>query len=243
MTDLTRSSIDIAMPDGSADAYLARPPGDAPGVLVFMDAIGLRPRMEQMADRIAARGYTVLVPNLFYRAGRAPVVPDLVARLQGEDRAAAFAELRPLMAALTPEVAAQDTAAYVEQLPAGPLATVGYCMGGAFALRAAAQLPDRVVAAASFHGGHLAPEDGTGPDLGRVRAEVYAGHADQDQSMPAEQVARFEQALTAAGVRYTSETYPGATHGFTMSDMPVHDAAAEQRHWDALLDLLDRTLR
>jgi carboxymethylenebutenolidase len=78
VTDLTRSSIDIAMPDGSADAYLARPPGDAPGVLVFMDAIGLRPRMEQMADRIAARGYTVLVPNLFYRAGRAPVVPDLV---------------------------------------------------------------------------------------------------------------------------------------------------------------------
>jgi carboxymethylenebutenolidase len=208
-----------------------------------MDAIGLRPRMEEMADRIAAAGYRVLVPNLFYRAGRAPVVPDLVARLQGEDRAAVFGELQPLMAALTPEVAARDTQAYVDVLASqGPFATVGYCMGGALALRAAGQFPDRVVAVGSFHGGRLAPEDGSGPDLSAVRAEVYAGHADNDGSMPPEQIARFEQALAAAGVAYTSEVYEGAAHGWTMSDMPVHDAAAEQRHWDALLGLLGRTL-
>ncbi|MCA1722464.1 MAG: dienelactone hydrolase family protein, partial [Actinobacteria bacterium] len=138
MTDLPRSDIDIPTPDGSADAYLVEPAeGSSRGVLVFMDAIGLRPRMTEMADRIATEGYRVLVPNLFYRAGRAPVVPDLVARLQGEDRAAVFGELRPLMTALTPEVAARDTQAYVDVLATDHLATVGYCMGGALALRPA----------------------------------------------------------------------------------------------------------
>ncbi|MCW2778201.1 MAG: carboxymethylenebutenolidase [Frankiales bacterium] len=250
--DLDRRRLDVPTPDGTADAYLVRPAGDAPvpGVLLFMDAIGLRPTVEQMADRLAAAGCAVLAPNLFYRGGRAPVVPDVVGRLQSEDRAAVFGELRPFMAALTPEVAARDTTAYVQALVdaggADPsrLATTGYCMGGALALRAAAQLPDQVRAAASFHGGNLAPEDGTGPErlAGQVRAEVYAGHADEDPSMPPEQVARFEQAFREAGVAVTSEVYAGASHGFTMRDMPVHDAAAEQRHWDALLGLLGRTV-
>ena len=249
---LERRDVDVPTPDGTADAYLVRPAGGAsvPGVLLFMDGIGLRPRLEEMADRIAARGCAVLVPNLFYRAGPAPVVPDIVARLQTEDRTVVFQELRPLMAALTPEVAARDTLAYVDALirdgGADPsrLATTGYCMGGALSLRAAAQLPEQVQAAGSFHGGNLAPDDGTGPDRGAasIRAEVYAAHADEDPSMPPEQIARLERALDEAGVTYTSELYAGARHGFTMSDMPVHDAAAEQRHWDALLGLLDRTV-
>ena len=212
--------------------------------------LGLRPRLEEMADRIAAQGYAVLVPNLVFRAGRAPVIPDLVARLQSEDRGAVFAELRPMMEQLTPDVAARDTQAYVdflEQQPgvdAGSIGITGYCMGGALALRAAAQLPDRVVAAASFHGGNLAPDEPAGPQqgAGRMRAEVYAAHADADSSMPPEQIARLEAALDAAGIPYTSEVYEGAHHGFTMSDTAVHDAGAEQRHWDALLGLLARAL-
>jgi carboxymethylenebutenolidase len=202
-----------------------------------------------MADRIAAAGCAVLVPNLFHRSGRAPLVPDLVARLQTEDRAAVFAELRPFMDAVTPEQVAGDLPAYVDALvqagaDPGRLATTGYCMGGALSLRAAAQLPDQVRAAASFHGGRLAPDDGTGLDrlAPQLRAEVYVAHADEDPSMPPEQVERLEQALTDAGVTHTAEVYAGARHGFTMSDMPVHDAAAEQRHWDALLGLLDRTV-
>jgi len=250
---LRRGPVDVPTPDGPADAYLTRPDvdGRSPAVLLFMDAIGLRPRLEQMADRIAAQGYAVLVPNLAFRAGRAPVLPDIVARLQAEDRAAVFAELRPIMAVLTPEVAARDTQAYVDFLDrqpdvdAGSIATAGYCMGGALALRAAAQLPERVVAAASFHGGGLAPDDPAGPQHGapRIRAEVYAAHADGDASAPPEQQARLEAALEAAGVPHTCELYAGAAHGFTMSDMPaVHDPAAEQRHWDALLALLARRL-
>ena len=250
---LRRSPVDVPTPDGPADAYLTQPDDDGrhPAVLLFMDAIGLRPRLEEMADRIAAQGYAVLVPNLVFRAGRAPVVPDLVARMQTEERAAVFAELRPMMAALTPEVAARDTQAYVDFLEQQPgvdatsIATTGYCMGGALSLRAAAQLPDRVVAAASFHGGDLAPDDPAGPQHGapRIRAEVYAAHADADASMPPEQQDRLEVALDAAGVPHTCEVYAGAGHGFTMSDMAaVHDATAEQRHWDALLGLLARRL-
>jgi carboxymethylenebutenolidase len=249
VTDLESRTLDIAMPDGSADAYLSRPAtGKHPGVLIFMDAIGLRPRLEEMADRIADRGYAVLVPNLFYRAGRSPVVPNIVERLQGEDRPAVFGELMPHMTALTPEAAARDTAAYVEVLDqhadGGPIATVGYCMGGGLAMRAAAQLPDRVAAVASFHGGRLAEGDSAPHTLAnRITAELYFGHADNDGSMPPEAIARLEAALDAAGVRYTSELYAGAAHGWTMSDTRVHDAAAEERHWDALLGLLDRALR
>jgi carboxymethylenebutenolidase len=251
--DLRRSPVDVPTPDGLADSYLVRPgdgDGRYPAVLFFMDAIGLRPRIEEMADRIAAEGYVVLVPNLLYRSGRAPVIPDLVARLQSEDRATVLAELGPPMRQLTPAAAARDIEAYVaflEQQSAvlpDRVGTTGYCMGGALSLRAAAQFPDKVRAAASFHGGRLAPDDPTGPHHGadRMRAEVYVAHADNDASMPPEQVARLEDALSAAGLTYTSEVYEGAIHGFTMSDMAVHDAAAEQRHWDALLALFRRTL-
>lgn len=250
--DLLSTRPDVPTPDGVADAYFTRPAGDEPrpAVLLFMDAIGLRPQIEQMADRLAHAGYAVLAPNLFYRAGRSPVIPDIVARLQTEDRGAVFAELGPLMGALTPEVAARDTQAYVDFLFAQPgvrpgaLGTTGYCMGGALSLRAAAQLPELVTAAASFHGGRLGSEEPTSPHLlaPQLKAEVYAAHADADPSMPAEQIARFEQALADAGVTFTSEVYEGAAHGFTMTDMPVHDAAAEQRHWDALLGLFARRL-
>jgi carboxymethylenebutenolidase len=250
---LRRSHVDVPTPDGPADAYFTQPEsgGPHPAVLFFMDGIGLRPRLEEMADRIAVEGYAVLVPNLFFRAGRAPVIPDLVERLQSEDRGTVMADLMPLMQAITPEVAARDTQAYVDFLDQQPgvdaaaIGTTGYCMGGALSLRAAAQLPDRVVATASFHGGNLAPAgDPSAVHQGvpSIRGEVYAAHADQDASMPPEQIDRLEAALAAAGAVHTTEVYAGASHGFTMSDMAVYDPAAEQRHWDALLGLLRRAL-
>jgi carboxymethylenebutenolidase len=250
---LTSIHVDVPTPDGTADSYFVRPAdgGPHPPVLLFMDGIGLRPRLEQMADRIAAEGYAVLVPNCFYRAGRAPLIPDLVQRLQREDRASIFAEIQPHIARTRqPEIAASDTAAYVAfldeqpEVAPGPMGTTGYCMGGALSLRAAAQLPDRVVAAASFHGGNLAPSDDEGPHLGapQIRAELYIAHADKDPSASPEQQERLATALDAAGVTYTAELYDGAMHGWTMSDMPVYDEKGEQRHWDALLGLLARRL-
>src|SRR3954466_15389478 len=149
--------LDIQAPDGVADAYLTRPDdGDRhPGVLFLMDAFGLRPRIEQMADRIAERGYAVLAPNLFYRAGRPPVLPfpDMS---KEEARGGFFKEVRPLMGALTPEAVASDGAAYLDELERvaeGPIAITSYCMGTRIGMRIAAAHPDRVAAMGGFHGG------------------------------------------------------------------------------------------
>jgi carboxymethylenebutenolidase len=223
---------DIATPDGVADAYRT---GEGPGVLFIMDAYGLRPRIEEMADRIAARGYTVLAPNVFYRAGRAPVLgmPDFD---DPEARPAFFDRVRPLMGQLAGEEWRRDGEAYLGTLD-GPVAVTGYCMGARLGLRLAAAFPERVVALGGFHGGGL-----VGDDADRIRAELYFGHADNDRSMPPEAIAALDRALDEAGVTHTTEVYAGAAHGYTMADTPAFDEAACERHFSALLDLLGRTL-
>lgn len=249
--DVRTSTVDVATPDGVADAILAVPDdeGAHPGVLLYMDAFGLRPRLEEMARRIAAEGYVVLVPNVLYRSGRAPVV-DLGDLSVPENRATIFGKLGPLMAALTPELAMRDAAAYLdflvadEHVSSGPVGSVGYCMGGALALRTAAGAPERVGAVASFHAGRLATDAPDSPhrSFGSIRGEVYVAHADNDGSMPHEQQALVERTLTEAGVPHRTELYAGAAHGFTMADTAAYDEAAEQRHWDNLLPLFARAL-
>lgn len=246
------TAIDIPTADGVADAILITPVegGPHPGVLLYMDAFGLRPRLEEMAARLAGQGYAVLVPNVFYRSGRAPVV-ELGDLSVPETRSAAFEKLGPVMQALTPDRAMRDADAYLaflgedERVSRGPVGTVGYCMGGALALRTAARAPDRVAAVASFHGGRLATDRPDSAHLlaGRITAEVYIGHADNDGSMPPEQQERLAQALSDAGVRHRTELYAGAAHGFTMADTAAYDEAATERHWDRLTDLFARTLR
>ncbi len=230
-----------------ADAYLTRPEadGDYPGVLLMMDAIGLRPRIEEMADRIAAEGYVVLAPNVFYRAGRAPELP--LPAYDPADRAAFMAAVRPLSSQLTPEAIARDGAAYLDfvtQVAPGPVAIVGYCMGGRLGWRVAAAYPDRVAALGCFHAGGLVSDAPDSPHLSaaRLKAELYLGHADQDASMTPEQIAALERTLDEAGVRYRSELYEGALHGYTMSDTRVYDEAATERHFSELFALLERTL-
>jgi carboxymethylenebutenolidase len=240
--------IEINTEDGVADAYLARPDDDRPhpGVLFIMDAYGVRPRIEEMADRIAEHGYVVLAPNVFYRAGRAPVlpVPDLS---DPDSRASFWQELRPLIAQLTPEALVSDGAAYLDylgQLAPGPVAITGYCMGARAGWRIAAAHPDRVAALASFHGGGLVTDAPDSPhrSAGEIRAELYFGHADQDPSMSVEQIATLDRALDDAGVRHRTEVYAGAMHGYTMSDTPAYNEAAAERHFNELFALLERTL-
>lgn len=246
------STVDVRTGDGAADAILARPEEDGPhpGVLMFMDAFGIRPRLEEMAARLAAEGYVVLVPNVFYRSGRAPLV-DLTDLRDPDRRGHIFGQLQPMMAALTPDLAVRDVDAYLAYLSGhagvsdGPFGTVGYCMGGGLALRTAAHFPDRIGAAASFHGGRLATDAPDSPHrlVDRITAEVYVGHADQDGSATPEQQQVLADALTSAGVRFAAELYEGAAHGFTMADTAAWDAAAEARHWERLLGLFGRTLK
>ncbi|MFB8757358.1 dienelactone hydrolase family protein [Streptomyces sp. NPDC059852] len=250
MTSVQGDVVDIPTEDGVADAYLVHPTegGPHPAVLLYMDAFGLRPRLEAMADRLAEAGYTVLVPNLFYRARRAPVL-DLPEFIDTAARPDIFEALGPIMAQLTPEAAMRDAGAYLRWLkscPAaadGPVALTGYCMGARLSLLTAGTYPDRIAAAAGFHGGRLATEAPDSPHLvaGQVTAELYFGHADGDPSLPPEQIERLEKALTEAGVRHRCEVYPGAGHGFTQSDTAAYDRAGDERHWEALLDLLNRT--
>ena len=251
MSTVHGSSLDIPTADGICDAYLARPDDNAPhpGVLLYMDAFGLRPHLRGMADRLASAGYTVLVPNVVYRAGRAPVV-ELPEFINPAERPEIIQSLRPAMQSLTPEAAMRDASAYLDWLAAspltvdGPIGVTGYCMGAALALRTAGTYPDRVAAAAGFHGAYLATDAPDSPHLlaDRITAELYFGHADQDATNPTEQIERLDKALTDAGVRHRADVYAGAHHGFTQADTAMYDAEATERHWTALLDLFARAL-
>jgi carboxymethylenebutenolidase len=156
-----------------------------------------------------------------------------------------------MMATTSNTKAAEDTAAlqaYLDtrsDVAGAKIGTVGFCMGGGMALTAAGTFPDRVAAAASFHGGNLATDAPDSPHLlaPQIRAEVYVAGADKDQHYPIEMAERLEKALTEAGVRHRSEIYAGAAHGWMKPDFPIYDAAAADRGWTELLALFDRTLR
>jgi carboxymethylenebutenolidase len=250
MTSVQGTAVDISTEDGTADAYLARPADGLPrpAVLLYQDAFGLRPHLKSMADRLAEAGYTVLVPNVFYRHGRAPLV-ELPEVIDTSARPDLWKRLRPLLRSLAPEPAMRDAGAYLRWLAAcpqathGPVALTGYCVGARLSLLTAGTYPDRVAAAAGFHGGRLATDDPDSPHLvaDRVTAELYFGHADEDPSLPPEQIRRLDEALTAAGARHRCEVYRGARHGFTQADTTAYDKAGDERHWAALLDLLART--
>ncbi|MFG2407726.1 dienelactone hydrolase family protein [Streptomyces brevispora] len=242
-------TLQIPTADGRADAFAAFPDGGErhPGVLLYMDAFGVRPALREMAGELAAHGYYVLVPNLFYRHGPAPVI-ELPEHIGEETRPALFAQLMPLIQAHTTERALRDADAYLRflttqpEVSAGPVAAIGYCMGGVLAMRTAAAHPDQVAAVAGFHPGALVTDAPDSPHrlFPDVTAQVHLGLAEGDMS--SETMSRLDQALDAAGVSHTSEIYPGTFHGFTMSDTVAFDPAALQRHWDRLLPLLAHTL-
>lgn len=246
-----RELIEIRVATERVEAIVATPDEtDAhPGVLLFMDAFGLRPQIEAMADRIASWGYVVLAPNTLYRSGRVAKVsppadlrdPDTVAKV--------FARVMPMVGRLDGAAAAVDVPAYVAALRAlpqcapGAIGVTGYCMGARLATRAAG-LDASIAACGGFHGGRLATDDPDSPHRGlsHARAAFVYGHADEDAGMDAEAQSRLDAALVEAGVRHTTAVYPGARHGFTMADTGAYDAQAAQRHYAELEALLRDTL-
>jgi carboxymethylenebutenolidase len=233
--------------DGACPTHILAPDGAGPwpAVILYMDAGGIRPALVEMARRLAAGGYLVVLPDLFYRYGPyGPFVPAEV--FKGDFRRI----LGPLMATTDAIKAADDTGALLAHLDTrGDVAgrrigAVGFCMGGRMALTAAGTYADRFAAVASFHGGHLATEEPTSPHrmARRLEAEVYIAAAQNDGSYPPAMAERLEAALARASVRYRAETYPAA-HGWMMPDFPVHDRAAAERGWEAMRALFDRTLR
>ncbi|MFC7304591.1 dienelactone hydrolase family protein [Streptomyces monticola] len=248
-TKTETKTLQIPTEDGQADAFAAFPADGKrhPGVLFYPDAFGVRPELEEKARELAGHGYYVLVPNLYYRHGPAPVI-ELPGHIGEEVRPAVFAQLMPLVEAHTTERVLRDADAYLEFLTAqpeaaaGPVGVIGYCLGAALAMRTATARPDLVAAVAGFHPGFLVTDAPDSPHrlAHKLTAEVHLGLAEGDLSP--EEISELNQAMDAAGVGHTTEIYPGTIHGFTMSDTDAFNAAALQRHWDRLLPLLERTL-
>jgi len=246
--------IEIPAADGTAEALVARPSsgeGPFPGVILYMDAFGLRPRIQEMAQRIADWGYVVLAPNVFYREGTAAQLAPDTDMTTPEGREAAGAAAFPRVGRLTTDKALPDIDSWVDALARldgvapGSIGVVGYCMGARLAMRSATAHPDTVAACGGFHGGGLATEEPDSPHLalGNARARFVFGHADHDRSMDTDAVARLGGALDAAGLKSSNEVYAGAPHGYSMADTSAFHPEATERHFRELRNLLDGTLK
>lgn len=246
---LAEADVVIHTPDGEADAYFVHPTtGRHPAVLLWTDWRGLRPAFRAMAQRLASVGYAVLVPNPYYRTRRAPVLPESASVADEATRHT----LISLMQTLTPTIQVTDATAFVRWLDqqaavdtARKIGTQGYCMGGAIALRTAAQWPDRVGAAASFHGAGLVTDDASSPHrlAATLHAAVLIAIAENDDAHEPDAKRVLAEAFAAASRSAEIEVYPGSQHGWCPPDSPVYDAALAEKAWARLLALYAAHLR
>ena len=253
---VVESDVTIKTPDGTCDAAFIHPAtGAHPGVLIWADAFGLRPVMRDIGRRIAAEGYSVLVPNPFYRIAKAPLFQN--AAVFDFQNQADMAKLRPLMASVNaPGAVEKDAPAYVAFLDQQPqvdrakkIGTQGYCMGGPLVVKTAAIVPDRIGAGASFHGGGLVTDKPDSPHLlaPKIRARMYFAVASNDDARQPDAKIKLKDAFAAAHVPVDVEVYP-AKHGWCVPDMPVEDGSPiyskpeAERAWGRLVALYKTAL-
>jgi carboxymethylenebutenolidase len=247
--EVVEQKITIAVGGSNVEAHLFSPEdgSKAPGVLFLTDIMGIRPENLGMAKRVAEHGYTVLMPNVFWRNCNLPVF-DFEPKMGDERTMKRFGEL---FGALLPDQMSSDDAAYLDFLAKQPsvkpgkMGVVGYCFTGAMAMRAAAVRPDLVGAAASFHGGGLASDQPTSPHLllPQIRARLYFGHAIEDRSMTTEMIAKLDAALDTWGGQYESEVYAGSHHGWTVPGRDIYNEKQAERHFVKLFETFDGALK
>ncbi len=246
---VVESDVVINTADGSCDAALFYPLGSGswPGAVIFTDALGLRPAFRDMGRRLAAEGYTVLVPNPFYRTRVAPVLSGPFDFSKPEDRA----KLVDLMAPLTAEVKVRDGTAYLAYLDTlpqvntkAPVGVSGYCMGGPYTMLIAAALPGRVGAAGSFHGGNLVTDKSDSPHLlaSRIMASYYFAIASNDDQRQPDAKDKIREAFDTAHHPVKIEVYAGCNHGWCVSDGMVYNKAGADRAWGELIALYKKSL-
>jgi carboxymethylenebutenolidase len=250
------TDVEIKTPAGLCDAALVHPQGRGrwPAAILFVDAFGLRPAMKDMAKRLAQDGYTVLVPNPYYRSAKAPGLAPGFSFSNPDDRQ----KLAALRAPLTAEAVTQDAMAYMAFIDSQPgvntraqAGVFGYCMGGPMTLRAAAAMPERIGGGASFHGGGLVTDKPDSPHLlvPKIKAQYYFGVAANDDAGDPEAKAKLREAFDAAGLKAKIEVYDGCLHGWCVKDMPlspegkqIYNEAQAERAWNELIALYKRAV-
>ena len=245
---VTAADVEVSTPDGTADCHFVHPSsGTHPGVLIWPDALGLRPAFEQMARRLAESGYAVLVVNPYYRTERAPVLPEGASFRDEATRAKIF----PLMRSLSAATNVMDATAFIgfldsQSAVAGDrkMGTTGYCMGGSMTMRTAAAFPERVGAGASFHGGRLVTDAPDSPHLlaGKMQAHYLFAIAENDDKKDPEAKNALREAFAAAGLPAEIEVYAGTLHGWCPPDSAVYHEAQAERAWSRLLALFETAL-
>jgi carboxymethylenebutenolidase len=244
---MIEQTLDIVTKDGAMETFICRPDrGAHPAVFVLMDAPGIREELRDMARRLATVGYYVVLPNLYYRAGRDTIYgPDVL-----EHGSAEHTRMRAVRTKMTiPPVMADigTMLAFVDRQDAvkrGPVGAHGYCMSGPYALAAAARYPDRVAAAASFYGTWLVSDAAESPHLtlGKVKGELHIACAEHDELAPLDMVEKLKGLFRQAGTAGELELHPGVHHGFAFPQRKVYDKPAAERHWERLIALYRRRL-
>jgi carboxymethylenebutenolidase len=243
--------VTITTNDGDCPSWVFTP-GDGgahPGVILYMDAFGIRPAMFEMAQKIADHGYVVLVPDLFYRKGPYDEMDPTEIFASGK----VGEVLGDFLSRTSPALAAEDSVAFIDYLTSRDdvsspkVGTTGYCMGGRISLTVGGSLPDRVAAVASFHAAGVvgdAPGNATAV-VPHIKGKVYVAGADHDAGYTEENQAQLEELLKQAGVEHRIEIYPEALHGFAVPDFPpnIYDEAAAERHWRETFALFDSALK
>jgi len=240
---MPKSETTITTADGTVDAHFFLPEGQGPwpAVIFYMDGLGIRQALFDMGERLAGNEYAVLLPNLYYTHGPAQPI-DMV-----NDRD----KMMAMVQSVTNARIVEDTKAFLgfldmQQSVKGPkIGTTGYCMGGALSLTAAANFPERVVAACSFHGARLATDAPDSPhtQAGKMTGEIYVGVSEIDPWLSEGETDRLKAAFDAAGTNATVEIYPGVNHGFAVPGTPIYDRDASERHWERMLGLFKRNLQ
>jgi carboxymethylenebutenolidase len=245
---VAKNELIVKTADGNAKASYFAPrsagQNESAGVIVYTDAFGPRPAMDDIAERLIDQGYSVLVPDLFYRFGSYGPFDAKTAMNDERTRNGIMRMIRSTSQQMTQNDTASFISMLTEQGVTGKIGTVGYCMGGSRAINAAAAYPDRIAAAASFHGGNLASDAADSPhrNVSTIKGRVYVASAGVDPNFPPEQSARLAEALRVAEVDHIIENYPGKAHGWAVLDSRVFDQAGYERHWSRLAQLFTETL-
>lgn len=253
---VSESDVTIKTPDGMCDAAFIHPTtGSHPGVIIWADAFGLRPTMRDIGKRIAAEGYSVLVPNPFYRVAKAPVIEE--DKVRNFNFQTDMPKIQPLMASINaPGAAEKDAAAFVAFLDAQKevnkskkIGTQGYCMGGPLVVKTCATVPNRVGAGGSFHGGGLVTDKPDSPHLlaSKIKARMYFGIASNDDMRQPDAKDKIKESFAAAHVPAEIEVY-SSKHGWCVADMPsdasgpIYNMADAERAWGKLVALYKAAL-